>query len=170
MELQVVNIKCSFFIDKPLRINERMKIINPYDNVKITIYNHSPNLINVTGIKSFEKLEIFKIYLSNQFSVNIIQERIDAIMLNYKSPIHKKINLNKLSNICSNIKNYNLDFNCELFNAPFLKSKSKNGTLLLFSSGSVQIMGVKRKRDIPFYQIFLFFLFTKYKKLYKQDK
>ena len=79
MELQVVNIKCSFFINKPLRINERMKIINPYDNVKITIYNHSPNLINVTGIKSFEKLEIFKIYLSNQFSVNIIQERIDAI-------------------------------------------------------------------------------------------
>ena len=140
-KLKIRNIKASFFINKSIPLNTKMLIFNPVGSLKITIYRHSPKLINVTGISSRKTLKLVKDFLKRLFQCKITKQRIDAIMLNYKSKKHMKINLNKLSKICLslNLSDMILDYNCERFNAPFLKSSSGKGTFLLFSSGSVQI-------------------------------
>ena len=154
-KLKIVNIKLSLYTNNPinLNINKKMEVINIYNSsIKITIYKHSPKLINITGIKSFKELNKLKSLIKDIFDVKIRKQRIDSIMLNYKSKTNMKINLNKLYNICKEIinfyKDYTLDYNCELFNAPFLKSTSGKGTILLFSNGSVQIMGCKKQSYI----------------------
>ena len=81
-----------------------------------------------------------------------------------------KINLNRLSKICEQIADYDLDFNCEIFNAPFLKSKSEKGTLLLFSSGSIQVMGCKKKSYIKHNQQLVNRIFSMYKNEVMREK
>ena len=83
-------------------------------------------------------------------------------MLNYKSKTHQKINLNKLSQICNSLPTHRLDYNCELFNAPFLKSKNNRGTLLLFSSGSVQVMGARTLADVEYNRNIVKYIFDQY--------
>lgn len=167
-KLKVVNIKISLFISKPIYIYPLKTIIiktDTHNSIKITIYNHSPKLINITGIQSFRNLINIKQIVKKLFNVKIKQERIDAIMLNYKSKKHMHINLNKMYKICKNIANYanyNIDYNCELFNAPFFKSSTGKGTILLFSNGSVQIMGCKKKTFIKDNKIFINLLYTLY--------
>ena len=146
--LKIRNIKLSLTVDKPIYINSKMLIINPINKVKITIYKHSPYLINVTGIDSYKSFQEIKQILQKTYNFKIIKQNIDSIMLNYKSLKHKKINLNILSRFCHEYKDYTLDFNSELFNAPFLKSKENCGTLILFSTGSVQVMGCKSLLEI----------------------
>lgn len=169
-KLEVRNIKVSLFINKPIHIDQKLHILNPLDTVKITIYKHSPQLINITGVGSFRKLRLVKKYIRYHYCCKILRQRIDAIMLNYKSRKHMKINLNRLSKICEQIADYDLDFNCEIFNAPFLKSKSKKGTLLLFSSGSIQVMGCKKKSYIKHNQQLVNRIFSMYKNEVMREK
>ena len=163
-KLEVRNIKVSLFINKPIHIDQKLQILNPLDSVKITIYKHSPRLINITGVESFRKLRLVKKFIKYHYCCKILRERIDSIMLNYKSLKHMKINLNRLSKVCEQIADYNLDYNCEIFNAPFLKSKSEKGTLLLFSSGSIQVMGCKKIEHIEHNEKLVNTIFSMYKK------
>ena len=173
-KLLVRNIKVSLFITKSLFINQKIKIIQfPKQNlgsIKITIYQHSPKLLNITGLNSFKSLKIIKQFIKNIYSCKIRKCRIDSIMLNYKAAVHKRINLNKLATICKDIPDYILDFTPEIFNAPFLKSKSQRGTMLLFSTGSVQIMGCKDRRYIKTNQELVNRIFTKYENDYVKLK
>ena len=57
-----------------------------------------------------------------------------------------------------------------VYNVPKTESKSKNGTLLLFSSGSVQIMGCKDRRYIKTNQELVNRIFTKYENDYVKVK
>ena len=172
-KLSVRNIKVSLFITRVIDINTKIQIIKfgeQLPSVKITIYKHSPKLLNITGLNSFKMLETIKKFIKYLFSCKIVKCRVDSIMLNYKSQTHKKINLNKLADICKDIPDYTLDFNCQIFNAPFLKSKSQRGTMLLFSTGSVQIMGCRKRAYIKANQRLVNTIFSKYDANYSPQK
>lgn len=149
-KLKIVNIKLSFLVSRDFCIKQKSIVIPLTTSTKITIYKHSPRLLNVTGIRDFNQISSIETSIKEKFQCEIKEKKIDAIMLNYKSKTHQKINLNKLSHICSRLSTHKLDYNCELFNAPFLKSKTNRGTLLLFSSGSIQVMGAKTLADIEY--------------------
>ena len=171
--LKTRNIKISLIINKSIIFSDKILILNPYKSIKITIYKHTPNLINITGIKSFKKLVKIKYFVEFYFKCQIIKQKTDAIMLNYKSQKNMKINLNKLYDICKDTiptTSYSLDFNSELFNAPFLISKKGRGTMLLFSTGSVQVMGCKKKSYIIDNQKLIKLIYTLYKTKYWDKK
>lgn len=179
-KLEVVNIKASLFINKKVILNNlktenniysftidipksnifMLKNIRynntDYNSVVLTIYKHSTHLVNITGAKSFTELENIKQFIKTIFQCEIINdERIDALMLNYCSEIPMDLNLNKIYVICKSVGkffHFNVDYNPELFNALFFKSTIETGTMLIFSNGSVQVMGCKTEADRLFNQ------------------
>ena len=104
-------------------ITQKSIVIPLTTSTKVTIYKHSPRLLNVTGIRDFNQITSIETSIKEKFQCEIEQKKIDAIMLNYKSKTHQKINLNKLSHICSRLSTHKLDYNCELFNQCHDESK-----------------------------------------------
>lgn len=189
-QLKTRNIKISFFINRSINLEEKMLIVSIdinsflnnissstadelFDVIKITIYKHTPYLINVTGIRSFKKLKKVKKIIETLFSCKIIKQRIDAIMQNFKSKYHMKINLGEFLKVCQDnpiIKSsYRIDYNPELFNAPYLKSTNGKGTILIFSNGSVQVLGCKKREFLKDNQKLIKIIFSQYYQK-KQEK
>ena len=98
-KLELKNIKVSLFVNNKIIVDSKIQIYNPFDNVIITIYKHTPNLINLTGVDSFKKLDEVKKFVKNFYGCRIVKQRIDAIMLNYKSEQRMGINLERLVRI-----------------------------------------------------------------------
>ena len=57
--MSIKNIKASFILEEKVTATSKNCIFKQ-DNVVYTIYPHVRNLVNVTGIKRFEQLEIAK--------------------------------------------------------------------------------------------------------------
>ena len=118
------------------------KYIIPFRNVKITIYWHSPLLINVTGSKSMQEVKCTKNFIETAFNVQCKNLQIDNIFYSYKD--HKIIDMSALYyHVREEFKErFVIDYNVELFPGLYMKTKCKGEpTLILFQSGSYTFMG-----------------------------
>ena len=70
--MKVNNIKFSMISNKSILEHKLMKTekyIIPFGNVKITIYWHSPMLLNVTGSKSIQEVKRTQNFIEAAFNV-----------------------------------------------------------------------------------------------------
>ena len=132
------------------------KYIIPFGNVKITIYWHSPLLINVTGSKSMQDVKCTKKFIETAFNVQCKNLNIDNIFYSYKD--HKNINMSALYyHVSDKFKEkFVIDYNVELFPGLYMKTKCKGEpTLILFHTGSYTIMGCKSINQVKEYRMFI---------------
>ena len=78
--MKVNNIKFSMISNKSIcghKLMKSEKYMIPFGNVKITVYYHSPLLINVTGSKSMQEVKRTKNFIETAFNVQCKNLKID---------------------------------------------------------------------------------------------
>ena len=76
--MSIRNIKASFILKDKIDTPSKNRLFKQ-GNVIYTIYPHFRNLINATGIKSFQQLEIAKKTIESKFEKRVVKVRIDNI-------------------------------------------------------------------------------------------
>ena len=121
----------------------------PFGNVEITIYWHSPLLLNVTGSKSMQEVNRTQKFIEAAFNVQCKNLKIDNIFYSYKD--YKNIDMSALYYHTRDKfkEKFVIDYNVELFPGLYMKTKFKGEpTLILFRTGSYTIMGCKSSERI----------------------
>ena len=138
--MSIKNIKASFILKDKVDTSGIFK----QNNVVYTIYPHVKKLVNVTGLKSFEQLEIAKKIVESKLKQKVVKVRIDNTFFSKKN--YKNVDLVKLYKFMQNNPLFHVDYNIELFAGMYLKPKtSEYPTILFFRTGSYTIMGAKKK-------------------------
>ena len=101
--MSIKNIKASFILEEKVDTSGTFK----QNNVVYTIYPHVKNLVNVTGIKRFEQLEIAKKIIESKLKQKVVNVRIDNTFFSKKNyenvdmvKVYKFMQNDPLSNIC----------------------------------------------------------------------
>ena len=161
--MSIKNIKASFILEEEVATPSRNCIFKR-DNVVYTIYPHLRNLVNVTGIKSFQHLEIAKKIIESRLKQKVVNVRIDNTFFSKRN--FENVDMVKVYKFMENNPLLHVDYNIELFAGMCLKPKtSKYPTILFFRTGSYTIMGAKTKDILLECQIFvnnLIIMFNKY--------
>ena len=137
----------------------------PFGNVKITIYWHSPLLLNVTGSKSMQEVNRTQKFIEAAFNVKCKNLKIDNIFYSYKD--YKNIDMSALYYHTRDKfkEKFVIDYNVELFPGLYMKTKFKGEpTLILFRTGSYTIMGCKSINQVKEYRIFVINLLNNFVK------
>jgi TATA-box binding protein (TBP) (component of TFIID and TFIIIB) len=159
MAYTINNIKVSFKIELiPLdNVQERLfinkisfKIYHNYYVFKIGSYHcvlfkenflNQNNHLNVTKILSLSEISDLHLLIEKVLKKKILQFRVDNIMATATigHPLSLRyLSVNQLRGVAK--------FNCETFPGLFLKYKE--GTLILFHSGKIVIVGCRCEKDI----------------------
>ena len=162
------NMKCTFFTNEVVykeNMAKSKKHNYKINGKSITIYGHSPLMINITGIKSWSDMKTTKTMIEKEYQVKVLQIRVDNVFLSHKG--RKNIDLNKIYyHVRDNLREkYFVDYNVELYPGMYLKPKLYGyPTIILFRTGSYQIMGGKSVDKIVESKHFVKELISKYRK------
>ena len=157
--MSIKNIKASFILEEKVDTSGTFK----QNNVVYTIYPHVKNLVNVTGIKSFEQLEIVKKILESKLKQKVVNVRIDNTFFSKKN--YKNVDMVKVYKFMQNNSLFHVDYNIELFAGMYLKPKTTvYPTILFFRTGSYTILGAKKKDILLECQTFVNNLITMFNK------
>ena len=138
------------------QLKKNEKYIITFGKVKITVYGHSPLLINVTGCKSMQEVKRYQNCIETAFNVQCRNLKIDNIFYSYKD--FKNIDMSALYyHVRDKVKEkFVIDYNVELFPGLYMKTKCKGEpTILLFRTGSYTIMGCKSINQVKEYKSFI---------------
>merc|ERR1712215_374623 len=109
----------------------------------LTIYNHSPYLVNVTGIKSFDHLKLAREIIELEIKINVKKVRIDNTFFSKKN--YRNVDLRRVYKFMQKSRKFHVEYNVELFAGMYLKPKQKHyPTILFFRTGSYTMMGGKK--------------------------
>ena len=145
--MKVNNIKCSLQSSKPIfdgELQRNKKFKSHFGNTLLTIYAHSPLLINLTGLKTIEEIHSIRKYIELVFDVKCSDVRIDNIFYSHKD--YRNIDMSALYYYLrdKHKDEYCIDYNIELFPGLYMKTKIKGlPTLILFRTGSYTILESK---------------------------
>ena len=143
--MKVCNIKISIFFENELFQKDKSneKIIWKEGDWVVTQYCHSPNLVNVTGIKCKDHIKDIIGILEKKFHSKCVKYQIDSAMLTHKD--NKRIQLIKVFKYLNLFtKDFYIDYHPELFTGMFLKPFNREyPTVNLFYTGSFQLLGGK---------------------------
>ena len=160
--MSIKNIKASFILEEKVATPSRNCIFKR-DNVVYTIYPHLRNLVNVTGIKSFQQLEIAKKIIESKLKQKVVNVRIDNTFFSKKN--YKNVDMVKVYKFMQNNSLFHVDYNVELFAGMYLKPKTTvYPTILFFRTGSYTILGAKKKDILLECQTFVNNLITMFNK------
>ena len=139
-----VYFKNNFFLKK----KSSKKTIYKQNSWNFTIYHHTPNHVNATGIKRIEDIEKVISYLECEYNNKCIRHQIDCAMVSHKD--NKKIKMNVIGSVLKTISSlYYLDYEPEIFTGAFLKPNNRDyPTINLFYTGSFQLLGGKSLEKI----------------------
>ena len=138
--MSIKNIKASFILEDKVDTSGILK----QNNVVYTIYPHVKNLVNVTGIKSFEQLEIAKKIIESKLKQKVVNVRIDNTFFSKKN--YENVDMVKVYKFMQNNPLFHVDYNIELFAGMYLKPKTSiYPTILFFRTGSYNILGAKKR-------------------------
>ena len=113
--MSIKNIKASFILDDKVNTSGIFK----QNNVVYTIYPHVKTLVNVTGIKSFEQLEISKKIIESKLKQKVVNVRIDNTFFSKKN--YRNVDMVKVYKFMQNNPLFHVDYNIELFAGMYLK-------------------------------------------------
>ena len=77
--MKLNNIKASFIFENSVVKNQNKQVIWKNGNFTFTIYKHSQQLVNVTGLKSAEEIEQQKSVIEEMFQQEVKKVRIDNV-------------------------------------------------------------------------------------------
>ena len=141
--MSIKNIKASFILEDEIDIPSKNCVFKR-DNVVYTIYPHVRNLVNVTGIKRFEQLEIAKKIVESRLKQKVVKVRIDNTFFSKKN--YENVDMVKVYKFMKNSPLFHADYNIELFAGMYLHPKtSEYPTILFFRTGSYTMMGAMKK-------------------------
>jgi len=157
------NIKASFIFEKNVIKNKNKQVIWKNGNITFTIYKHTQQLVNVTGLKSAEEIEQQKNLMEEMFQQRVLKVRVDNIFFSKKD--YKNIDMCSIYNDLKDNKDYFIDYNIEVFAGMYLHPKDKSyPTMIVFRTGSYTIMGGKSVKIVYECELFLKTLINKYLK------
>ena len=110
----------------------------------VTIYNHSPHTIHVTGITRQEQIDEFLRYLLMSLKQSPVEYKVDNSMFSCK--MNNDIDLKRLVNKLPEQAPYYCVYERTIFPAIFFKPKKtfkteRYPTILIFRSGSFLLLG-----------------------------
>ena len=160
------NLKCTYFTNDKVykeNISNGDRHIIKIEGKTITIYGHSPQMLNVTGIKSWSDMKATKTMIQIEYQVKVLYIRIDCAFFSHKG--RTNIDMNKIYYHVRDNQNekYHVDYNIELYPGMYIK-RCGYPTINLFRTGSYQIMGGKSIEKIIESKRFVKNLISKYRK------
>ena len=137
-------------------------ILRP-EKFTFTIYHHSPYLINVTGLKSFEELQEAQKIAEGIFHQQVSKVRIDNTFYSQKN--FANVDLNHVYAFMKNSDIFYVEYNIELFAGMYMKPKKENyPTILFFRTGSYTMMGGRKENILNECEVFVNSLIEKFRK------
>jgi TATA-box binding protein (TBP) (component of TFIID and TFIIIB) len=161
--MKLKNIKASFIFGGDLQAQSTNNNVFKMNGSVFTIYNRSPKLLNVTGVKSLVKLKECKGLMEKHFNQPVIKVRIDNAFFSRKD--NKNIDLEGILKYMKGNDEYFVSYNPESYTVMIFQPKNKEfPTILLFHTGSFILMGGKSLSTIYKTEIFVKNIINKFEK------
>ena len=143
--MKLRNLKATFVLKNRVFIKKKVKNqIFKLDGFTFTVYNHSPYLLNVTGVKQFAQLKVAKAVVESKLHQQVKNIRIDNTFFSQKN--FNNVDLSKVYAFMQKNEVFHVDYNVELFAGMYFHPKKDNyPTILFFRTGSYTMMGGKEK-------------------------
>ena len=169
--MKLRNLKASFFLkDKVLTTEKKKNVTFKQDTFTFNIYRHSPYLINVTGVKTFERLKLARQIIEEKLQQSVLTVRIDNTFYSQKN--YRNVDLIKVYEFMQHHDTFRVDYNVELFAGMYFHPKKVNyPTILFFRTGSYTMMGGKQWKILKDCERFVKTLIEMFdKKKHEEDK
>ena len=162
--MTIRNIKASFILDEKVASPSKWKsCVVKHNTFVITIYGHSQNLVNVTGIKSFGELKEAQEIIEDELKRRVIKVRIDNTFFSKKN--YENVDLYKVYGFMQGNRLFHVDYNIELFVGMYFHPKKNDyPTILFFRTGSYTMLGAKKKSILMECEHFVINLINKFNK------
>ena len=146
--MKLRNLKATFVLKNRVFIKKKVKNqIFKLDGFTFTVYNHSPYLLNVTGVKQFAQLKVAKAVVESKLHQQVKNIRIDNTFFSQKN--FNNVDLSKVYAFMQKNEVFHVDYNVELFAGMYFHpKKDKYPTILFFRTGSYTMMGGKDKKTL----------------------
>ena len=142
--MKLKNLKASFILKE--RVSSLPKVKNvtfKQDNFTFNIYHHSPCLVNVTGVKTFERLKLARQIIEKKLQQSVLKVRIDNTFYSQKN--YRNVDLIKVYEFMQHHDTFRVDYHVELFAGMYFHPKKIDyPTILFFRTGSFTMMGGKQ--------------------------
>jgi TATA-box binding protein (TBP) (component of TFIID and TFIIIB) len=159
--MKLNNVKASFIFENNVVKDQNKQVIWKNGNFTFTIYKHSQQLVNITGLKSAEEIEQQKSLIEELFQQKVKKVRIDNVFFSKKD--YKNIDMPSLYKHLKENKDYFVSYNIEVFAGMYLHPKDKQyPTMIVFRTGSYTMMGGKSLKVVYESELFLNTLIEKY--------
>jgi TATA-box binding protein (TBP) (component of TFIID and TFIIIB) len=168
--MKLRNLKASFILRKKVTTPTQIKnFIIKDGKFTFTIYHHSPNLVNVTGVKTFEQMHSAKKIIEQKLEQSVMKVRIDNTFFSQKN--YRNVDLNKVYKFMQHSETFHVDYNVELFAGMYFHPKKVNyPTILFFRTGSYTMMGGKEMEILNECETFVNELIETFDKLQSMAK
>jgi TATA-box binding protein (TBP) (component of TFIID and TFIIIB) len=169
--MKLRNLKASFFLkDKVLTTEKKKNVTFKQDTFTFNIYRHSPYLVNVTGVKTFERLKLARQIIEEKLQQSVLTVRIDNTFYSQKN--YRNVDLIKVYEFMQHHDTFRVDYNVELFAGMYFHPKKVNyPTILFFRTGSYTMMGGKQWKILKDCERFVKTLIEMFdKKKHEEDK
>jgi TATA-box binding protein (TBP) (component of TFIID and TFIIIB) len=142
--MKLKNLKASFILKEKVPTLPKVKNVTfKQDNFTFNIYHHSPCLVNVTGVKTFERLKLARQIIEKKLQQSVLKVRIDNTFYSQKN--YRNVDLIKVLKFMQDHDTFRVDYHVELFAGIYFHPKKKNyPTILFFHTGSYTMMGGKQ--------------------------
>ena len=96
--MKLKNLKASFILKEKVPTLPKVKNVTfKQDNFTFNIYHHSPCLVNVTGVKTFERLKLARQIIEKKLQQSVLKVRIDNTFYSQKN--YRNVDLIKVLKI-----------------------------------------------------------------------
>ena len=142
--MKLRNLKASFILEEKVSSLPAVKNFTfKKDAFTFNIYRHSPCLVNVTGVKTFERMKLARQIIEEKLQQKVLKTRIDNTFYSQKN--YRNVDLIKVYEFMENHDTFHVDYNVELFAGMYFHPKKLNHpTILFFRTGSYTMMGGKQ--------------------------
>ena len=156
--------------DKVLTTEKKKNVTFKQDTFTFNIYRHSPYLVNVTGVKTFERLKLARQIIEEKLQQQVLKVRIDNTFYSQKN--YRNVDLIKVYEFMQHHDTFRVDYNVELFAGMYFHPKKVNyPTILFFRTGSYTMMGGKQWKILKDCERFVKTLIEMFdKKKHEEDK
>ena len=142
--MKLRNLKASFILkDKVSSLPKKKNYSFKQDTFTFNIYHHAPYLINVTGVKTFERLKLARQIIEKKLKQPLLKVRIDNTFYSQKN--YRNVDLIKVHEFMQHHDTFSVDYHVELFAGMYFHPKKVNyPTILFFRTGSYSMLGGKQ--------------------------
>ena len=162
--MKLRSLKASFILKEKVSSLPKVKNVTfKQHNFTFNIYHHSPYLVNVTGVKTFERLTLARQIIEERLQQPVVKVRIDNTFYSQKN--YRDVDLIKVYQFMEDHDTFRVDYHVELFAGMYFHPKKINyPTLLFFRIGSYTMMGGKQWKILKDCESFIKTLIETYDK------